>query len=304
MRTAAVPPAPTFGYGTRSTLDRLAPVSLHRKPEDATIALTVPSAPTFARGFTLTEMAVVLVIMALLIGGMLMPLAAQDGIRRTGETQATLKGAIEALLGFAAANGRLPCPATGASNGIEAPAGGGICTLLDAGDTAPVGFLPGATLGLAPLDSQGRVLDAWGNPLRYATTTAYGSAFTTANGVQGIGMANVAADQLVVCPSAAGGVQNAGTANADCPAGITAYARNAVAVVYSIGKNAGNGGTGTDEQHNPNPNMPSATLAADRLFVSHDPTPAGAANGEFDDIVLWLSPNVLYNRMIAAGRLP
>ena len=40
---------------------------------------------------------------------------------------------------------------------------------------------------------------------------------------------------------------------------------------------------------------------ADRVVVSHTPT-TGA--NEFDDIVAWLSPNVLYNRMIAAGRLP
>lgn len=275
----------------------------------------VPPAPRFAcpiqpaarrrlRGFSLTEMAIVLVIVALLVGGMLIPLAAQDEIRRIGETQATLKNASEAILGFAAANGRLPCPATATSNGIEAPAGGGTCTLLDASDAVPVGFLPGATLGLAPLDSAGRVLDAWGNPLRYAVSNANSSAFTTANGVQGIGMANIATTQLIVCPTAVGGVQNAGTANADCPSGITAYASNAVAVVYSIGKNAGTGGTSTDERHNPNPNMPSSSLAADRVFISHDPAPATAANGEFDDIVLWLSPNVLFNRMIAAGRLP
>jgi prepilin-type N-terminal cleavage/methylation domain-containing protein len=44
-------------------------------------------APSFhgARGFTLTEMAVVLLILTLLIGGMLMPLSAQDEVRRTAE---------------------------------------------------------------------------------------------------------------------------------------------------------------------------------------------------------------------------
>lgn len=272
----------------------------------------VPPAPRFpgaprqpgrkaARGFSITEMAIVLLIVALLVGGMLVPLSAQDEIRRGGETQATVKSAMEAILGFAAANGRLPCPATAASNGIEAPAGGGTCALLAAGDAVPVGFLPGATLGLGPLDNAGRVLDAWGNPLRYAVSNANGSAFTSANGVQGIGMANLATTQLIVCPTAAGGVQNSGTPDADCPAGGSAYARNAAAVVYSLGKNAATGGAGGDEQHNPNPNSP---LAADRVFVSHDPAPATAANGEFDDILLWLSPNVLFNRMIAAGRLP
>ncbi len=266
---------------------------------------TVPPAPRFGgtvpppRGFTITEMAVVLLVIALLVGGMLLPLTAQDEIRRTSETQATMKGAVEALLGFAAANGRLPCPGTAASNGIESFAAGGGAGNGNCSNFHD-GFLPGATLGLAPLDGQGRVLDAWGNPLRYAVTDADTNAFTRTNGVQGIGMANIATAQLIVCPSG-NGVQSAGTASADCSAAVTAYARNAIAVVHSLGKNAGTGGTGTDEQHNPNPN---SAVAADRVFVSHDPTPAAAANGEFDDIVLWLSPNVFFNRMIAAGRLP
>ena len=42
----------------------------------------------------------------------------------------------------------------------------------------------------------------------------------------------------------------------------------------------------------------------DRVFVSHTPTPSNAANGEFDDIVVWISPNILFSRMVAAGQLP
>jgi prepilin-type N-terminal cleavage/methylation domain-containing protein len=81
----------------------------------------IPPAPTFSRGFTLTEMAVVLVIVALLIGGMIMPMSAQQDIRYVNETQATLKNIEEALLGYAAVNGRLPRPATSATAGVENP---------------------------------------------------------------------------------------------------------------------------------------------------------------------------------------
>lgn len=268
-------------------------------------SLPVPPAPTFRlRGFTLTEMAVVLAITALLIGGMILPLTAQEEMRRINETQATLRASMEALLGFAAANGRLPCPATEASSGVEAPAGGGTCTLFNASDVVPVGYLPGATLGLAPLDSSGRVLDAWGVPLRYATSTASSSAITTSNGIQSIGMTNLAAQQLIICPTAAGGVQNAGGTTADCPAGVTALTSNALAVIYSLAKNAGNGGTSTEEQHNPNPNMPSATLASDRVFINRERTVDASNNVSFDDIVVWLSPNTFFSRMVAAGRLP
>lgn len=265
-------------------------------------SVTPASWPRPVRGFTLTEMAVVLVIMALLIGGMILPLSAQDEVRRINETQATLKNSIEALMGFSAANGRLPCPATASSNGIEAPSGGGTCTLLSASDVTPVGYLPGATLGLAPLDSTGRVLDAWGNPIRYAVSTADSSALTTADAVKSLGIENLSSTQLIVCPSASGGLQNPGTSTANCPSGITAYASNALAVVYSLGKNAGSGGTGTDELNNPNPNMPSSTLPADRVFISHTPASSGSASGEFDDIVVWLSPNVFFFHMNSASR--
>jgi prepilin-type N-terminal cleavage/methylation domain-containing protein len=266
----------------------------------------VPPRLTFTRGFTLTELAVVLAIVALLIGSMMLPLAAQDDVRRTQETQKTLNDARDALVGFATATGRLPCPATDASNGVEAPNGGGTCTLFDASDVVPVGYLPAATLGLAPVDTQSRLLDGWGNPIRYGVTTSNAAAFTRPNGMSSTGMTALAPD-LIVCPTARFGgndVQGAGTAAANCPTGVTPLSNSSVAVLYSLGPDAGRGGNGTDEQHNPNPAISSGTLASDRLFVSHTPTPRDAANGEFDDIVIWLSPNILFNRMIAAGRLP
>jgi len=34
----------------------------------------------------------------------------------------------------------------------------------------------------------------------------------------------------------------------------------------------------------------------------HTITPPGP--NEFDDLVTWISPNILYSRLIAAGRLP
>ena len=55
-------------------------------------------------GFTLVELAVVLVIMAVLIGGMLVPLSAQRDIRNVSETQKQLSEIKEALLGFAIIN--------------------------------------------------------------------------------------------------------------------------------------------------------------------------------------------------------
>jgi prepilin-type N-terminal cleavage/methylation domain-containing protein len=258
---------------------------------------------TFARGFTLTEMAMVLFIIALLMGSLMLPLSAQDDARKTQETSKTLNDVQNALLGFAATTGRLPCPANALSNGKEDPNGGGTCVLFSAPDVVPVGFVPAATLGLSPVDSQGRLIDGWGNPIRYGITTANGSAFTRANGMSSTGMTALVPD-LIVCPTARFGgndVQNPGTATANCPPGVSPLTIGAVAVLYSLGPNGSIGGTSSDEANNPNPN---SAVVADRVFISHERAASTSANGEFDDMVVWLSPNILFNRMIAAGRLP
>ncbi len=236
---------------------------------------------SLARGFTLTELAVVLFIVALLIGGMLVPLAGQDDIRRNRETLSLLNEAREALIGFAAARGRLPCPAVEGATGVEAPAGGGACAVAE-------GFLPAATIGLSPVDGQGYAVDAWGERIRYAVSTfthancpGGGWVFSTQNCMRLVTLPNLAPN-LRVC-------------NAGCAADLT---NNAPAVIWSTGKNFANGGASADERENPNRNSAANPDPTPGRFVSREP------GADFDDIVVWLSPNVLYNRMIAAGQLP
>ena len=113
-------------------------------------------------GFTLVEMAIVLVIVGLLLGGLLMPLSTQVEQRRIGETQKALDEINQALIGFAVANKRLPRPATSAMNGAENPVQ---CPT----DTACSGFIPWTTLGVTKLD-------AWGKIIRYSVTPAFANA--------------------------------------------------------------------------------------------------------------------------------
>lgn len=266
---------------------------------------TMPRPSARQRGFTLAEMAVVLFIVVLLVGGLLVPLAAQVEARKVAETRRTLADIGEALLGFAASQGRLPCPAAAGATGVESPAGGGTCA------NPYDGFVPGVTLGIAPTDDAGYVIDAWGQRIRYAVSQDPSSSdintnfsgpwrqsFTTTNGMRSTvagcstGIACLRPD-LHVCST--------GTASANQRCAGTLLADSAVALWYSLGNNGTTGGIGSDESQNPNPNF---AYANDRVFLSHEPTAAGASGGEFDDIVSWLSPNVLYSRMIAAGRLP
>ncbi len=247
-------------------------------------------------GFSLVELSMVLVIVTLLLGGMLMPLSAQIDLRRTAETRETLHEVRNALLGFAIANGRLPCPAATGATGIEA--GGGAVACTGAANGVADGFLPGATLGLSPTDDQGYLLDAWGNRIRYAVSvapSAMPNAFTTSKGISNFWRANntpPAAD-LQICTNSAS-VVSPGTTKADCSAS-DALSKGAVAVIYSIGKNAAKAGAGPDE---------TANIDGDRVFVFHEARPPGASGGEFDDLVVWLSANILYNRMAATGGLP
>jgi prepilin-type N-terminal cleavage/methylation domain-containing protein len=253
-------------------------------------------------GFSLVEMAVVLAIVGLLLGSLLLPLGAQIEQQQMNETQRRLEMARDALAGFATANRRMPCPASATSLGVEViltafTPGGGACTL------PWTGYVPAATLGLLPVDSNKLFVDAWGNPIRYAVTdftlafTVSGNAgtrpFTSTDGMRSVYNASSLATlipDLRVC-STATGISGSG-ASADCAAS-SALISNAVAVVFSTGKNTPTGGTGTDE---------AANLNSDRVFISH--TPATATGNQFDDIVLWLSSYLLYTRMIAGGALP
>ena len=253
------------------------------------------------RGFTLAEVAVVVVIVTLLLGGLLGTYSGQVELSRVADTRKTLETARDALIGFAAANGRLPCPATATSNGFELPATGGTCTVSVGSEMQGVGFLPAATLGLTPIDSQGYLIDAWGVRIRYAVTNDSNAFTFTTQGQLRIqltdGLSTTPAATLLRVCSTSTNMTGSGTNTAACAAGppTTALTNSAVAVIFSTGKNGvpgGTGGIGSDESRN---------LDNDRVFISHEPVPTGASNGEFDDIVIWLSPSILYNRILSGG---
>ena len=268
------------------------------------------------RGFTLIELAIVLLILGALLAGILIPFTTQVELRRVGETQKTLVEIREALIGFAAANGRLPCPASAASNGQENFAAGGN-TINGNCSNFFDGWVPGALLGIGPVDGTGFVLDAWNNRIHYAVSnnnqlppgtpppppappanfdfTGLGTFPSSSGEMRNVGMPGLKPD-LHVCSTATG------ITATTCAAG-TSLGDTTAAVIYSTGPNAARpdpGGVRRDENANPNSN----SADNNQTFVSHDRAGENNPNGEFDDIVIWLSPNILYARMITAGRLP
>lgn len=247
------------------------------------------------RGFSLIELAIGLVIVATLLSALLVPLATQMDQRRTAETQRALEAAKEALLGFAIANGRLPCPAVDATSGAETFATGGSAT--NGICVTTTGFFPAIALGLDGVNGSGLLLDAFGGPVRYAVAMPSGlagmpdNAFTRTDGMKTSATMRAitsSSSLLSICSEAS-------TSATSCSAGATLANGNVIAIVYSLGKN----GTDTvrtlanDEAEN----MPEAN---DRVFVSR------VRNDQtgYDDMLVWISPATLISRMTAGGTLP
>lgn len=242
-------------------------------------------------GFTLTELAVVFAIVALLIGGAMMTLSAQVEQRNLDETRRRLNAAADALMAFAIVNRRLPCPAVASTTGDESPAGGACTTYYG-------GFLPARTIGLQDTDPQGYALDAWNNRIRYAVSNALTGCTGTATLPHFTSQANLKANGVSCRPNDLDICQSAtGTTPASCNTAARAVSVETVALlVFSTGKNGSVATSyGADE---------SANVDGNAVFVSRTPSGADAANGSYDDLMLWVPAGVLYSRLIAAGALP
>lgn len=230
-------------------------------------------------GFSIIELAIVLAIVSTLLGGLLLSLSEVRESNNRTDANNTMDEIKQALYGFAQVNGRLPCPATTTSLGSEAPVGGGACTQR-------YGFLPWATLGLSgPTNADNLLMDSWLSPYRYNVTNVSGSAFTTAGQMRALGMAALAPN-LQICTIAA------------CGAGNVLF-NSAPAVILSLGANFATF-TSADERANSGETTRNGYRHANNNnFVS-----AVYNEATFDDMITWLSPSILYTRMIAAGQLP
>lgn len=265
-------------------------------------------------GFTLTELAIVLFIVSLLLGGLLVPFSAQMEIRGRQETDRALVNARDALIGFAVINGRLPCPAqaslatgvtgagleaTTAAAGTTSTTGPCGCTTATSGiasaggttcnDTTPgvvTGILPWATLGLP----EG---DYWSNRFTYQVTTYFGRlasgqttfGCTPTSNPSAAAFALCTAGGITVSSAASGGT----TVATGVPAIVVSHGKNGYGAYASTGSQIAGLTAGSDEEKNTGTVVPVTT------FVS---------STSIDDQLIWVPATILMGRMLSAGKLP
>ncbi len=259
-----------------------------------------------SRGFTLAELAIAFVIIALLLAGAIIPLSTQIEVRNIADTRRTIDQTREALIGYAQVNGRLPCPASGTiATGV---ANAGTEQYTSPSCTATAGVVPWATLGVPETD-------AWGRRFSYRVDGNFADAVSQNS--FGVGCAPTPTPTQSSFALCSVGTLTVNT-RSDSTHGASALASQLPAVIISHGKN-GYGAfqpngiqvagitAGTDEASN-------ATLVGPpTIFYSRNPTSvasgcsdtaAGLPFCEFDDIVVMISVPTLVARIVSAGKLP
>lgn len=209
------------------------------------------------RGFTLVELAVMLVIVGFVLASLFVPISAQVNQAHRTETRRDLLDIKEALLGYALINGKLPCPDT-TGDGLE-----DACPNSNA-TSSTEGNLPWSTLAL-------KANDVWGQPFRYRVNNAFTTTCLLTTAGSGTGIIKICTD-------------------ATC---LKTEASNVPLVVYSKGKNGALSLveiSDLDEKENAD---------QDVNYVNKD-----AVEGGYDDMVMWISTNILMNRMVSVGKLP
>lgn len=257
----------------------------------------------FQHGFTLIEMAIVLVILAALLSYTFMPLRAQLETANIKEARGKLAEIEQALYGFAIANGRLPCPTLPGEGGLSMPQDP---TPPNASCNSSIGFVPSVSLGLkGETNCDGLLLDPWGRPYRYSVTDSDfdgdgNDDFVVSTELRDVGIADAAPD-LRVCRNL----------DAACSGGTVAadvIADDVVAVIFSMGtksrsnnatenENAGEGGTLASTC-----GLTAYPIGNDRFYYAA--SRREIAGQEFDDNLIWISPHLLYGKLLQAGQIP
>ncbi len=250
------------------------------------------------RGFTLIEIAIVLIVLTILLGYTMAMVPVQQELKQYRQANEEMDRILDALYAYAQVNGRLPC-----ADDMSAP--DGKADPDDGGSDCVVfyGYLPTKTLGLeGNISSDFLLLDPWGTPYRYQVTPSdtgadTGGDFVMDGDIHDVGMAALSPD-LEICTINPG----INTEDANCGSGQT-IADSIPAVVLSLGKDGGRVASNIQNENTDNIlDLDGDGNLGDRVFVKS--TRSESSGSEFDDVVKWIVPNILYSKMIDARKLP
>jgi prepilin-type N-terminal cleavage/methylation domain-containing protein len=220
------------------------------------------------RGFTLVELAIVLVIIGLIVGSFVGTLSSRIEATHIAETKQGLDDIKTAIFGYVYKNGVLPCPDTDGDGESNA--------------CVNSGAVPSVTLGLGSGD-------AWNNRYEYWIDLDFAVTFDFSTDGDGEIEKRKAdgSDTEPLAKSAVAIIFSRGKNGL----GATGVDGSVKVALPALG--AGH----DDEVENGDGN---------KKFVSRPPTSEGAATagGEFDDIVIWISEFELKAKMVEAGKLP
>jgi len=268
------------------------------------------------RGFTLVELAMVLFIVSLLLGSLLVPLSTKLEQANRDSTTVILEEIKETLLGYAIVNGRLPCPDCPDGN-VGGPTG---CTLVAAANRndgiedrfgAPLACR--TAIGNLPwVDLQVPEHDAWNRHFTYSvsaqfsrTTNPGGGACTPAIGVSfdlcstGVIQINNTYAAPVFTPPA--------TVAANVPAIVISHGADAYEPVQTNQQveNYDRDPENPDTGANIIPGYTAVNFEGNIfIYTDYAKDTSLTPSTQFDDLVMWISPNLLFNRMVVAGQLP
>ena len=219
-------------------------------------------------GFSLLEVALVIVLLGIMAGGMLGSLQARLANHHYREAERELARAEQALLGYAAANGaRLPCPDINGDGAPDREENNVAWCREDEGD------LPWALLGVPRFDP-------WGSTLRYRPDRAF---------LLAAGLENP--------PDMRDGIRV--TDRADGASLTLAAPHGPAAIIFSCGRN------GLADGENASNNPSGTPSGSGDPGNPADPTYEYGRPGEhFDDVLIWVSKNVALARLISAGAWP
>ncbi len=229
------------------------------------------------QGFSLVEMAVVLVILGMVLATLIAPITVQRDIKNIVNTQSSLNVIKEAINGFVILNARLPCPAKLIADPADPSYG-----LEDLTICGQEGLVPWKTLGVSENDEWGMhrylIADQWVGYWRYKpdvnfTTTTLFASKILADLTLETSSSLVFADKLLVQDS---------SGNALTPNSLAQ--EKPIAIIYSTGKDLVANGKNAG--------------AADSTYESDSNSVA------FDDILVWITRPLLVNRVVSAGKLP